>query len=674
MKQYDWTMKKGCLLLLLLPLLWWGSAVPGVARRLTLTVSTPGSLPELISPADKYKITSLTLRGTLNGTDLRFLREMAGSDYRMQPTEGRLTDIDLSDALFGRGGLPYIVKEGAHYLRGGACTVPAFLFRKTRVERVVLPRRTDTIAVGALELTRLRRVEIPQGAYVDNYAFNGNPELEEVVFPDYVDAICACAFADSPQLRELVMHNVGYVLGYAFARLSGAERIEFRGVLGHIDGWNTFVNCPRLQSVTFQGPVMSTGGPLMFARCPELASVKFCAPVGGMNIGGSEDCPKLGKIRLEELVFMLGAPEYFQGPGADKEPSPDRRSAAVGRLYDAYAYLMARSGGTRPGGFARGILAPLFYEQGCRLAAVQPRRAVDCLETAVAAGFSDYGAWADEEALRPLRADSLFLHLDARMRAERNYLGVLRASRPYAAAGEPFTYAAPTDSGLQRVRDYFNVDSIAGQGDEITRMKRLMYWVHDHVRHDGSSSWPDCHLNAVDLYEVTLREKRGLNCRFMATMLNEMYLAAGFKSRFITCQSKNYQTDPDCHVINMVWCDSLRKWVWMDPTFAAYVTDEHGLLLHPGEVRGRLRKGLPLVLNDDANWNHQARQTAENYLESYMAKNLYVISAHRHSGYQLEGKDARPDNPSVALVPEGFDFKGARETTSDEAYFWQPPQ
>ena len=67
-------------------------------------------------------------------------------------------------------------------------------------------------------------------------------------------------------------------------------------------------------------------------------------------------------------------------------------------------------------------------------------------------------------------------------------------------------------------------------------------------------------------------------------------------------------------------------------------------------------------------------ETVEGYLKHYMAKNLYVISAYRHSGYQLEGKGARPGNDMVALVPVDFDFRNATKLTSDEAYFWQAPQ
>ena len=87
------TMRK-LLFTLVLPLFLLGGSA--AARRTTVVVEVPGTLPQLIPAADKYRIESLTLKGRLDGTDLRYLREMAGSDARMQPTPGRLTDVDLS--------------------------------------------------------------------------------------------------------------------------------------------------------------------------------------------------------------------------------------------------------------------------------------------------------------------------------------------------------------------------------------------------------------------------------------------------------------------------------------------------------------------------------------------------------------------------------------------------
>ena len=251
-----------------------------------------------------------------------------------------------------------------------------------------------------------------------------------------------------------------------------------------------------------------------------------------------------------------------------------------------------------------------------------------------------------------------------------SYLDLLKSSPSYRA---DFNYAPPSDPDLIKTREYFNLDSVAGDGDDISKIKNLMYWVHDLVRHDGSSPWPGCNLNIIDLYETTKRENRGLNCRMMAIMLTEALLAEGIPSRYITCQSEAFDLDQDCHGINVAWSESLDKWVWIDPTFAAYVTDDAGKMLHPGEVRQRLIEGKSITLNEDANWNHKTKQTKEEYLEDYMAKNLFIMSANTINQPEPEGNSDRKQGYSVALVPEGTYYEGARYNTSDYDYFWKKP-
>lgn len=43
----------------------------------------------------------------------------------------------------------------------------------------------------------------------------------------------------------------------------------------------------------------------------------------------------------------------------------------------------------------------------------------------------------------------------------------------------------PNDSNLVQLRKHFNLDSIAGSGDEISKIKNLLYWVHNIVPHDA---------------------------------------------------------------------------------------------------------------------------------------------------------------------------------------------
>ncbi len=186
-----------------------------------------------------------------------------------------------------------------------------------------------------------------------------------------------------------------------------------------------------------------------------------------------------------------------------------------------------------------------------------------------------------------------------------------------------FTYQSADNPDLQRIRNDLKLDSIAGKGSELSQIFNLMHWVHNLVKHDGNSNNPTLR-NAIDLINVCKVENRGVNCRMLATILNECYLAKGIKSRYITCMPKETEFD-DCHVINMVYSKEFKKWIWIDPTFDAYVMDEKGNLLGIQEVRERLVNGHALVLNADANWNRENLQTKEDYLENYMAKNLYRL-------------------------------------------------
>lgn len=212
-----------------------------------------------------------------------------------------------------------------------------------------------------------------------------------------------------------------------------------------------------------------------------------------------------------------------------------------------------------------------------------------------------------------------------------------------------FTYQSQDNPNLIETRKNLKLDSIAGNGSELSKIFNLLHWVHNVVKHDGNSYNPQ-NKNAIDLINVCKTENRGVNCRMMATILNECYLSMGIKSRFITCLPKD-RKDPDCHVINMVYSNDLDKWIWIDPTFDAYVMDDKGNLLGIQEVRERLIKGQPLVLNADANWNRTSLQTKEHYLEYYMAKNLYRVETPLVSEYNTETWEKGKEVTYVELFP-----------------------
>lgn len=642
------------------------------ARPLKVRVKTPGTLAGLVGQKCKYTTRELSLSGALNGDDLRFLREMAGSDINQQPTPGVLRTVDLTGVTFMPGGGAYVDKEGLQFVTSGRHSLPQFLFRSCPVENVILPVRLDSIHTGALEHTGLRRIVLPDSVWIGPYAFYNDSDLQEVIFPGHVSFIGSYAFGLSG-VKRISVNDVDNVSARAFEDLPQVETIGFNGYVGHMDGWFTFSRCPRLRSVDLRGPVVTMGGPTLVSDCPRLSRFTFHDVVCSTFAGAAPACPAFKGYDVRNTVIFSNEKDFIPSLPDDDDllKSPAYR-AALQKLLPVF--MQAGRRGVLPSYLVNG-LAVIAYNEACQQAQEGNRNcAFDWLDLAVIGGWNLYSHMQQDSDLVSLHGDPRFDAALRRVREQGDFLYILKQAAPYRANASEwpaFTYQTPSDSNLVRVREYFRLDSIAGQGDDISRMKNLMYWLHDAVRHDGSSGWPDCPFNSISLYELCRREGRGLNCRFMAMMLNEFYLACGIPSRYLTCQSKAWQTDSDCHVINMAWSRSLNKWVWMDPTFAAFVTDENGLLLHPGEVRERLVSDRPLVLNEDANWNHKSKQTVDGYLKEYMAKNLYFMSARLHSGYQAEGKDGE-NARMIYLAPAGF--LNFDHTTSDDAYFWQAPQ
>lgn len=318
-------------------------------------------------------------------------------------------------------------------------------------------------------------------------------------------------------------------------------------------------------------------------------------------------------------------------------------------------------------------LGNIYYNKACCQSLLNNKqKALDNLEKAVKSEWNNYKHALQDSDLDNIRYEQQFKELITEMKKTGDFLQILKDAAPYndelPNSQISFTYQQSSDPELVRIRQHFNLDSIAGEGDEISQIKNLMTWVHNRVRHDGSSSNPKSR-NAIDIVNVCDTEKRGVNCRMMAIMLNECYLAMGFKSRYITCMPQIMISD--CHVINAVYSKSLKKWLWMDPTFNAYISDDKGNLLSIAEVRERLRSDKPLALNEDANWNNENKQTKEYYIDTYMAKNLYWLQANLNNTYNIE--TTRNTKGYLNLYPQDYEPKqkpGDFITTNDKL-FWE---
>ena len=318
------------------------------------------------------------------------------------------------------------------------------------------------------------------------------------------------------------------------------------------------------------------------------------------------------------------------------------------------------------------ILNNIYYNLTCIYALSNDKKmAIMTLSKAIDAGYNDYRHVQSDTDLDSIRNEKEFLELNRKLKATGDYLDILKRANKYNLSDNrplpAFSYQQSDNANLTALRKGFNLDSIAGQGSDVLQILNLMHWVHDLVPHDGMNGNPEV-KNALSMLDVCKKENRGLNCRGLALVLNECYLSMGIKSRIVTCLPKDsLKIDQDCHVINSVYSESLKKWLWIDPTFEAYVMNEKGEMLSIAEVRERLINGKTLILNPDANWNNQSAQTKEDYLESYMAKNLYMLECPASSEYNMETSSEGKTYNYIRLLPlDYFEQKPDKEEDKRE--------
>ncbi|MFC2709920.1 TPR end-of-group domain-containing protein [Hoylesella oralis] len=320
-----------------------------------------------------------------------------------------------------------------------------------------------------------------------------------------------------------------------------------------------------------------------------------------------------------------------------------------------------------------------YYNLACSYALQNKKKeAIEAFKKSIEYGYKDYRHALTDTDFDGIRNDKRFKQVLETIR-EYDYLYILRHAKGYRKEATDtlprFTYQQADDHSLKQMRTFFKLDSVAGNGDEVSKIINILKFVHNSIPHDGGN-FGMCEGDAFDIYNYYKATGNGVNCRQLAIALNGMYLAMGFPSRYVTCMPKD-ENDGDCHVINCVYSSKLNKWLWMDPTFNAYVKDEHGNLLSIAEVRERLITDQPLYLNEDANWNNKSKQTKEKYLDDYMAKNLYWMNCVDNSCLNPEGRYRYYGERYIVLLPEGFSspatVRSFYTVTNDADYFWQKP-
>lgn len=168
-----------------------------ITKQITLKLTEAGTLPNKIGSSKKYLVTNLKIIGEINGTDLCFIREMAGRDVEEYRTSGNLSVLDLSEARFVAGGDYYYCYSG-HYYYTSNDIIGASVFSDCRsLTSVIIPSSVTEIGWGVFKYCRsLTSVNIPLSVTrIESGTFVNCTSLTSVNIPSSVTEIGESAFS-----------------------------------------------------------------------------------------------------------------------------------------------------------------------------------------------------------------------------------------------------------------------------------------------------------------------------------------------------------------------------------------------------------------------------------------------------------------------------------------------
>lgn len=262
-------------------------------------VEKAGTLSSLIDPAMKYKITNLTVTGELNGTDIRYIRLMAGSAdnaiyngvvwsategnksvergidpdatkkfnkmmaerraarfLRGDTIEGILSILDLSGATIVSGGEEYTdYKEWSNNkeFRTSDGELGSYMFYECEsLTSVVLPHNIKELPNRTFfHCRRLTSVALPDSLTIIKFqAFEGCSSLASITFPESLERIEFAAFSYCKGLTTLVLPtSITTIESFAFRGCTGLISLVIPNNATHIE-LDAFNGCTGLSSVT----------------------------------------------------------------------------------------------------------------------------------------------------------------------------------------------------------------------------------------------------------------------------------------------------------------------------------------------------------------------------------------------------------------------------------------
>lgn len=297
-----------------------------------------GDLPNRIPENDLNEITSLTVTGELNGTDIQLIRKML--------KEGKLAYLDMENTTICSGGEPYDKESSSEilwkYTEDNVIGSGMFSWSKTLVS-IKLPMTAKVVGMSALSYNPLLKdISIPSSCQEIKYnAITDCDGLETVHIPALVNKIDGSNFSDCDHLVSITVDSgnnyyesidgilfdrdhetlIKYPSGMttdSYMVPSGVRTIGDRAFAGvglssvilpeglREIGTSAFNGCKNLETIVLPNTVR-TMNMFAFSGCTSLSSVTLSEKLTELKTNAFGSCPNLREIHIgKELSAIDG--------------------------------------------------------------------------------------------------------------------------------------------------------------------------------------------------------------------------------------------------------------------------------------------------------------------------------------------------------------------------------
>ena len=282
-----------------------GEPIPG-APLVTVHVAEAGTFTQRLS--NPYETINLKVTGKLNGTDLRYIRELAGRDIYNKPTAGALKYIDLSEAVIINGGETYLNTNVAYApnpdINNISNSLPGLFLDCENLISVKMPNHIRELRGTFMGCSSLTSVSLPEWATNLEFTFRDCEKLSSVKIPDGVTNL-SCTFYGCTSLTSVNIPGSVTNLSRAFEGCTSLTTIDLPKSVRNLN--DTFKGCTSLTTIDLPESVEFLDG--TFKGCTSLTSIDLPESVSSLN-GTFKGCTSLTTIDLPESVIFLDCTFY----------------------------------------------------------------------------------------------------------------------------------------------------------------------------------------------------------------------------------------------------------------------------------------------------------------------------------------------------------------------------